>query len=316
MSNDPYAALGLTKSATTEEIKKAYRKIARDHHPDLNPGSAQSEARFKAASAAYDLLKDPETRARFDRGEIDASGQEQQQRRYYRDFAETADNPYRRGPDPRDFTDTSDIFAEFMRAHSGGGRSGFGGQDFRGEGFSARGQDAHYALEVDFMTAVNGGKTRITLPDGQGLEVAIPRGTQDGQTIRLRGKGNPGFGGGPTGDALVTLSVRPHKLFRREGNDIILTLPITLDEAVLGAKVATPTIDGSVNLSIPKGASSGQVLRLRGRGVKPAGKKGQPGDQRVELSIVTPPRIDDDLAHFMESWRTAHRHDPRKGMTA
>jgi DnaJ-class molecular chaperone len=316
MSKDPYAALGLTKSATTEEIKKAYRKIARDHHPDLNPDNAQSEAKFKAASAAYDLLKDPETRARFDRGEIDASGQERQQRRYYRDYAETADNPYRRGPDPREYADASDIFAEFMRAHAGGGeRGGFGGHGFRSEGFSARGQDARYALEVDFMTAVNGGKTRITLPDGQSLEVAIPRGTQDGQTIRLRGRGSPGFGDGPAGDALVTLSVRPHKLFRREGNDIILTLPITLDEAVLGAKVATPTIEGSVNLSIPKGASSGQVLRLRGRGVKPAGK-GTPGDQRVELSIVTPPRIDDDLARFMESWRTAHRHDPRKGMTA
>lgn len=308
MSTDPYAALGLTKSATTAEIKKAYRKVARDHHPDLNPDDAVSEAKFKAASAAYDLLKDPETRARFDRGEIDASGQEQQQRQYYRDFAQSADNPYRRGPQPGDFGDASDIFSEFMRArgHPGGGHSGFGN-------FDARGQDARYSLEVDFLTAVNGGKTRITLPDGQGLGVAIPQGTQDGQTIRLRGKGNPGQGNGPAGDAFVTLSVRPHRFFRRDGNDIVLTLPITLDEAVLGAKVATPTIDGSVNLSIPKGANSGQVLRLRGRGVKPA--KGTPGDQRVELSVVMPTEVDDELAHFMENWRDAHRYDPRKGMS-
>ncbi|MEO9779486.1 MAG: J domain-containing protein [Sedimentitalea sp.] len=306
MSTDPYAALGLTKSATTDEIKKAYRKIARDHHPDLNPDDAASEAKFKAASAAYDLLKDSETRARFDRGEIDASGQEQQQRQYYRDFADSGDNRYRRGPNPGDFGDASDIFSEFMRArgHPGGG---FGD-------FNARGQDARYALEVDFLTAVNGGKTRITLPDGQGLGVAIPQGTQDGQTIRLRGKGSPGFGDGPAGDALVTLSVREHRLFRRDGNDIVLTLPITVDEAVLGAKVATPTIDGSVNLSIPKGASSGQVLRLRGRGVKPV--KGTAGDQRVELSIVMPPEIDDELARFMETWRDTHRYDPRKGMSS
>lgn len=311
MSNDPYAALGLTKSATDAEIKKAYRKIARDHHPDLNPDDAKSEARFKAASAAYDLLKDPDTRARFDRGEIDASGQEQTQRQYYRDFAETADNPYRRGPQPGDFADASDIFSEFMRAQ--GHRPG-GGGGFEGQGFRARGQDARYALEVDFLTAVNGGKTRITLPDGQGLEVAIPVGTQDGQTIRLRGKGGAGLGGGPAGDALVTLSVRPHRLFRRDGNDIVLTLPITLDEAVLGAKVATPTIDGSVNLSIPKGASSGQVLRLRGRGVKPVGGA-KAGDQRVELSVVMPKTMDDELVQFMENWRGKHQYDPRQGLT-
>lgn len=310
MSKDPYAALGLTKSASAEEIKKAYRKIARTNHPDLKPDDPDAEARFKAASAAYDLLKDPETRARFDRGEIDASGAEQQQRQYYRDYAEAPNNPYRSGPRPQDFGDASDIFSEFMRGRGQSGRAqgGFGGQ-----GFNARGQDAQYALEVGFMEAVNGGKTRITLPDGRGLEVAIPQGTADGQTIRLRGKGGPGLGDGPPGDALVTLSVRPHALFQREGNDILVTLPITFDEAVLGGKVATPTIEGSVSLTIPKGASSGQVLRLRGRGVQPVGK-GARGDQRVELSIVAPPDVDDDLVTFMEDWRKDHGYDPRKGM--
>ncbi len=311
MSTDPYAALGLTRSATKDEIKKAYRKIARANHPDLKPDDPKAEARFKAASNAYDLLKDPETKARFDRGEIDATGQErQQQRQYYRDYAEAPGNPYRSGPGPEEFADASDIFAEFMRArgHPGGASGGHGAH-----GFNASGPDARYALEIGFLEAVNGGKTRITLPDGSSLEVSIPRGTADGQTIRLRGKGSPGFGNGPAGDALVTLSVRPHAVFRRDGNDIILTLPITLDEAVLGGKVAAPTIDGSVNLTIPKGASSGQVLRLRGRGVQPAGK-GERGDQRVELSIVSPPTVDDELAEFMEGWRKSHSYDPRKGM--
>lgn len=311
MSTDPYSALGIKKTATADEIKKAYRKIARANHPDLKPDDAAAEARFKAAAAAYDILKDPETRARFDRGEIDASGAErQQQRQYYRDFADAPNNPYRSGPRPEDFADASDIFAEFMR---GRGRAGGGAGGFRAEGFSARGQDAQYTLEVDFLQAVNGGKTRITLPNGQGLEVTIPRGTADGQTIRLRGKGGPGLGDGPPGDALVTLTVRPHKLFRRDGNDIVITLPITLDEAVLGGKVTAPTIDGSVSLTIPKGASSGQVLRLRGRGVQPA-SKGARGDQRVELSIVAPPRIDDKLADFMEGWRKDNAYDPRRGM--
>ncbi|MDK3075089.1 DnaJ C-terminal domain-containing protein [Sedimentitalea sp. JM2-8] len=313
MSTDPYSALGVKKTATADEIKKAYRKIARANHPDLKPDDAAAEARFKAAAAAYDILKDPETRGRFDRGEIDASGAErQQQRQYYRDYADAPNNPYRSGPRPEDFADASDIFAEFMRAR---GRAGGGASGFRAEGFSARGQDAHYTLEVDFLQAVNGGKTRITLPNGQGLEVAIPRGTADGQTIRLRGKGGPGLGDGPPGDALVTLTVRPHRLFRRDGNDIVITLPITLDEAVLGGKVTTPTIDGTVSLTIPKGASSGQVLRLRGRGVQPA-TKGARGDQRVELSIVAPPRIDDKLADFMEGWRKDNAYDPRRGMNA
>ncbi len=304
MSTDPYEALGLTKTATAAEIKKAYRKIARDSHPDLNPSDSKAEAKFKAASAAFDLLKDPEKRARFDRGEIDASGQERPDRRCYRDYAETSQNPYRGGAG--DFGDTSDIFSEFFRRQN---RSRSGGAGFRG-----RGSDRRYTLDVAFLDAVNGGKTRITLPEGATLEVSIPKGTADGQTIRLRGKGEPGPGGGPAGDALITISVTPHPMFRREGDDILMTLPISLDEAVLGGKVAAPTIDGSVQLTIPRGASSGQVLRLRGRGVQPPGDKPR-GDQRVELRIVMPPEIDDDLARFLESWRETHGYDPRKGQT-
>ncbi len=308
MSDDPYAALGLTKAATDEEIRKAYRKIARTSHPDLNPDDKAAEARFKAASAAYDLLKDPKTRARFDKGEIDATGAERPERQFYRDYAGAADNPYRGSRGFEDFGDASDIFAEFLRQRGQGG-----GGDWSSHGFSARGSDLRYALEVPFMDAVKGGTTRITLPTGGTLDVKIPEGTADGQTIRLRGKGSPGSGDGPPGDALVTLTVREHPVFRRDGDDIAVTLPITFDEAVLGSKVEAPTIDGPVSLTVPMGASSGQVLRLRGRGVKRRGGKTR-GDQRVELKIVAPQKIDDDLASFMENWRKTHAYDPRKGM--
>ena len=182
MSDDPYAALGLTKTATTEEIKKAYRKLARTSHPDLNPDDKGAEARFKAAAAAYEILKDPETRGRFDRGEIDATGAEQRQRQYYRDYAEAADNPYRSRQGYEDFGDESDIFAEFLRQRGQGG-----GGDWSSQGFTARGSDLRYALEVPFMDAVKGGKTRIALPTGGTLDVKIPEGTNDGLTIRLPG---------------------------------------------------------------------------------------------------------------------------------
>ncbi len=308
MSSDPYEALGLKKTATDAEIKKAYRKIAREYHPDLHPGDKAAEEKFKAASAAYDLLKDPEMRARFDRGEIDATGAERPERRFYREYAEHPGHGYHSAHGFEDFGDVSDIFAEILRQRARGGAHPGGGA-----GFSAPGPDMRYALEVDFLDAVRGGRKRITLPTGEVLDVTLPEGTADGQTIRLRGKGGEGIGGGPRGDAYVTISVRPHPLFRREGDDIVITLPITIDEAVLGAKVKTPTISGPVNLTIPRGASSGQVLRLRGRGVRRRGQK-KPGDQRVELRIVMPDRIDDELADFMREWRKTHGYDPRKGM--
>lgn len=296
---DPYEALGLPRTATDAQIKAKFRKLTRKLHPDLHPGDAAAEEAFKAISVAHDLLGDPETRRRFDAGEIDAAGAERPPRRFYRDFAEAPETGHQEG---RGFEgDPGDIFAEILRQR--------GRPEFSGQGFSARGSDLRFSLEVPFLDAVRGARTRIALPDGSALEVAIPEGSDDGQTLRLRGRGAPGFGDGPPGDALVTLAVRPHPVFRRDGADILVTLPITIDEAILGGKVATPTIAGPVSLTIPKGASSGQVLRLRGRGVVARGAA--PGDQRVDLRIVAPPAIDAELAAFMEGWRRAHPHDPR-----
>jgi DnaJ-class molecular chaperone len=311
MLNDPYDALGLTKKATADDIKKAYRKLVRTSHPDLHPDDAGAEARFKAIASAYELLKDPETRARFDAGEIDGLGAERPQRQYYRDFADAPDNAYQQrayqqgrgsGPDP----DAADIFAEILRNRA---RQG-GGDDFGQRGFSAAGPDARYSLEVPFLDAARGAETHITLPDGHNLAVKIPPGTEDGQTLRLRGKGGPGFGGGRAGDALITVLVRDHAVFRREGDDILLTLPITIDEAVLGGKVTVPTIDGPVGLTVPAGASSGRVLRLRGRGVARPGRKTK-GDQRVELKVVVPAEPDQSLSDFLAEWRKSHAYDPR-----
>jgi DnaJ-class molecular chaperone len=313
MKQDPYAALGLSKSATMDEIKKAYRKIARTDHPDLNPNDPGAEARFKNAGHAHDLLKDPEKRRRFDAGEIDATGAEQAPRGYYRDEARRPENPYTQGrPNAGgnpfgDGFDADDFFANFARSRGTAGQNeGFD----RGGSVNIPGRDAQFRLAVQFLDAARGAKTRITLPNGNSLEVTIPEGARDGQIMRLRGKGDAGYGAGQAGDAYITLDVTPNPDFERDGDDILVTLPISIDEAILGGKVTVNTVTGAVKLTVPAGASSGQVLRLKGRGVQ--GRAGK-GDQRVTLRIVSPPIIDDDLKRFMQSWKADHAYDPRAG---
>ena len=296
VSRDPYEVLGVARDATPDDIRKAYRSLAKKLHPDLNPGDAKAADRFREVSAANDILGDAEKRARFDRGEIDASGAERPpQRQYYREYADTdGAQHYHNTAGFRDFGDVSDLFSDLFA--QGGGQPG-----------PRRGMNNHYSLELDFLEAVKGGRKRITMPDGQTLDVNIPAGVADGQILRLKGKGMPGRGDAPAGDALVEIAVRPHPNFERRGDDIHVTLPITLDEAILGGKVEVATIAGRVAITVPKGAANGQVLRLRGKGVTRAGGGGH-GDQFVTLNLVLPSHIDEDLETFIKGWREKHRY--------
>ena len=299
MSGDPYEVLGVKRDASQEDIQKAYRKLAKKLHPDLNPGNKQAEEQFKNVAAAYDLLGDPEKRARFDRGEIDASGAERPQQRYYRDFAEGSQ---RYGTDAgyADFEGMDDILSGIF-----GGR---GRANLR-----LRGGDVHYRLEVDFLDAINGATSRVTLGDGSTIDVRIPPGTRDGQVLRLRGKGTPGIGGGPPGDALVEIAVRPHPQFTRKGDDIHMELPISRTEAVLGGKVMVPTPTGPVTMTVPKNANTGTVLRLKGKGARKSDRSH--GDEYVTLKVVLPDRPNEALNSFVSGW-SGKDYNPRQGMEA
>jgi DnaJ-class molecular chaperone len=305
MRQDPYEVLGVKKTATQDEIKKAYRKLAKTLHPDLHPGDEGKKAEFQAVAAANDLLGDPEKRRRYDAGEIDASGQERPDRQFYHQYADQeAGRRYDPGADMGGFQDASDLFSDLFGRRAGGG-------GFR-QGFHARGPDARYHLGVDFLDAARGTRRSVTMPDGKTIEIAIPAGVKDGQTLRLRGKGGAGHGDAPAGDALVTIAVRPHPVFTRDGDDIEIDLPVSFDEAVLGAKVDVPTISGPVSMTIPRGASSGHRLRLKGRGI--ASGRGAAGHQHVRLMIVLPDRIDDRMEDLARRWRDHSGFDARKDL--
>jgi DnaJ-class molecular chaperone len=304
---DPYTVLGTSKTASADDIKKAYRKLAKQHHPDLNPGNAEASARFKDISAAYDLLSDAEKRARFDRGEIDAGGQERADASFYRAHAGGPQGAkYRAGSG----IDPSDLFADLF-GRAGGGGSGFGrGRDDFHE-FSARGSDVSFSLTVEFLEAARGASKRISFSDGRTLDVNIPAGAEEGAVLRLRGQGQPGLGGGPAGDALIEIGIAPHPLFRREGNNVLIELPVTLTEAVLGGRIKVPTIEGQVSMTVPPGSNTGTKLRLRGRGVAP---KGAPaGDQTVTLKVVLPAEPDQALLDFLKDW-TGGDYEVRRGL--
>ena len=282
---------------------RSYRTLAKKHHPDLNPGNAEAEQRFKEVTAAHDLLSDADKRARFDRGEIDADGQERPQRQYYRDFADGPGGARYRGAEGFAADDLEHVFADLFGSRGFGGFGG-GAGGAGGPGVRMKGGNLALTLPLDFLDAVRGGKRRVTMPDGRTLDIDLPAGLEDGGTVRLKGQGLPGVGGGPPGDALVTVQVRPHPWFRRDGDDIRLDLPVTLGEAVLGAKVRVPTVDGPVMLSVPKGANNGTVLRLKGRGV-PDPHRGSRGDQYVTLRVALPETPDPALEAFVQGWSPA-----------
>lgn len=294
--SDPYAILGVSKSASQADIKKAYRSLAKQLHPDLHPGDAKVEDRFKRVAAANSLLSDPDTRARYDRGEIDAAGQEQAARRFYRAHAGQSGfgGAFEMG----------DIFADFFR-----GRGARGG-DRRDPRVHMRGADVSYTLQADFLEAARGATKRITLPDGRVLDVTIPEGVADGQTIRLKGQGGPAMGDARPGDALIEIRVAPHAGFTRKGFDILVDLPVSLPEAVQGAKITVPTVHGAVTMTVPKGANSGDTLRLKSKGVYDR-KKRRHGDQYVTLKVMLPDPPDAELKRFVEAWAKTHPYKAR-----
>ncbi len=301
MSKDPYAILGVARTASDDEIKKAYRALVKDLHPDLNPNDEAKANRFKEVSAAFEILGDKNKRARYDRGEIDGAG------------------------NPRGFAGGHS--GGHPGAHPGGqaggfGRGGFGGGGFGGFGgesedpfddllsglFGGRGgrrrtgpvkgRDVRYSVEIPFRDAVTGARRRMTMADGKALDIDIPAGIQSGQTLRLRSQGQPSPGGGPPGDALIEVRVADSPVWTREGDNLRMTKAVSLDTAVLGGKVDVETPNGKLSLKVPAGSNTGSVLRLKGQGVQ---RPSKPGDLYVRLEIVLDDPRDSRLQDFLKS---------------
>jgi DnaJ-class molecular chaperone len=302
--DDLYKVLGVPRDATQDQIKSAYRKLARRLHPDVNPGNKQKEESFKRISAAYDILGDAAKRARYDAGEIDATGNERA-RQGYRQYSTGGGGG--KGFGGFHFGENvDDILAELLRRKDKGRRSssGFFGED----DLAGKGADAQYSLKIELPEAVLGATKRITLPTGKNLNVKVPPGSKDGAVLRLKGQGGPGRFDGPAGDALIELKIVPHPFLSREGNDILVTLPVTLPEAVFGAKVTVPTIDGKVTVTIPPGSNSGTVLRLKGKGALNGRER---GDQLITLKVMLPDQLDSELTTFLRDWATRYPYDVR-----
>jgi DnaJ-class molecular chaperone len=318
---DLYRVLGVARDADAETLKKAYRKLARRHHPDVNPGDKAAEEKFKQISEAYDVLSDPVKRRNYDEfGEISLQGgfDAEQARRAREAFgarfgagAGSGEGGFGEfgGGERFEFGDLDDLL----------GRFGFGGRGASGRASGLRGSDLEAHLELDFLEAARGGEKRLTLQlagqDGRlrsdTLTVRIPPGVADGGRIRLRGKGAPGLGGGPSGDLWATVRVRPHPVFRREGRDVFVDVPVTIAEAVRGAKIEVPTLEGRATLSVPPGTDSGQKLRLRGKGIaSPSG--GAPGDLYVVIQIRVPKQLDEESLAHADALAEAGPADPRK----
>ena len=305
---DPYSTLGVARGASEAEIKKAYRTLAKELHPDRNKDNPKASERFSKVTAAYDLLSDKDKRARFDRGEIDGDGNPAAPFGFGRGGGGGGFRQQAGGDFAAEGADFGDIFEGLF----GGGRGGGGFTSGFGRGRAApppKGANVAYRLKVPFADAALATPQRITLADGKTIDLKLPPGVETGQQMRLSGKGQPGPGG--NGDAIVTIEIEPHRFFSRDGDDIRLELPVTLTEAVLGGPVKVPTVDGAVMLNIPKGSTSGKSLRLKGRGF--TGKDGARGNQFVTL-LVDLPASDPDLVAFAESFKDKEVGNPRAGL--
>lgn len=314
MAQDPYTELGVSRSATPDEIRKAFRKLAKSLHPDQNPGDKAAEERFKRVSGAFDILGDPEKKARFDRGEIDADGNEVM--RGYPGGGAGGGFNFRQGGggfpgggsggsgfgQRFEGVDLDEILGGVFGRGGGGGPRGFN---------SGRGADVRATLAIDLEDAINGATRRISFGDGRTLDVTIPKGAAEGQVLRLRGQGQPGQGGASAGDALIELTLKPHPLYRLEGADLHMDLPVTVPDAVLGAKVQAPTPEGPVQLRVPKRSNAGAVLRLKGRGGVDA-RSGGRGDLFAHVVITLPDPPDETLESFAETWREQRPYSPRR----
>jgi DnaJ-class molecular chaperone len=316
---DPYEILGVPRTASEADIKKAFRSLAKKHHPDKHPGDAGAQKRFQEISGAYDILGDKDKRAKFDAGAIDESGNP-------RGFDPRAQGFGGRGPfgfggggaaggGEREFHfswdnggggpsrgggfNAEDIFAEFL----GGGRRG--GARARP---AQKGEDFTAQVTVSFAEAAQGGTRRVVLQNGEQIDVKIPAGVKDGQVVRVKGRGGAGVGGGPNGDILLHVAVAPHPFLTRDGNDLRMDLPVTLQEAVLGGKIAVPTLTGTVSLKVPPGSNTGRVLRLKGKGIAARGAE-PAGDFYVRLQVTLPEQPDEALKRFAEEWPATY--DPR-----
>jgi DnaJ-class molecular chaperone len=311
LAQDLYEELGVSRSASGDEVRRAFRKLAKELHPDKTPGDKKAEERFKKVSAAFDILGDEEKRKKYDRGQIDANGNETMGAGF---------DPFSRGAGRRgggggpyqnaegmqfEGVDLNDILGEMFgerrpRGFGGGGPFRQGPQ---------KGHDVRATVQIDIEDAVRGAKKRIAFSDGRTIEVTIPKGAHDGQVLRLKGQGAPGRSG--PGDALIELSLAPHPVYRREGDALVMDLPVSVPDAVLGAKVEAPTPDGTVALTVPKGSNSGATLRLKGRGL-PDARTGKRGDLLARVMIVLPEPPDQELEALAERWRKERPYTPRR----
>ncbi|MCR9257197.1 MAG: J domain-containing protein [Alphaproteobacteria bacterium] len=319
---NPYTVLGVDARSSAGDIKSAFRKLAKQHHPDAHPGDKEAERRFKEVNTAYSILSDPTRRKKFDRGELDNEGNEVRNgprpghgtgagartgggwHRAWRSSTSSSSANRRRQEQAAE--EAEDIFSEFFRATGAAGGQGAGG--FHD---TTRGEDLQHTMTVTFAEGMLGTKKRVTFPNARTLDVTIPPGTQDGQTLRLKGLGRPGSHGSPPGDALVTVSLIADPILKLEEGRIVAEVPVTLKEAVLGASIVVPTIDGKVSVKVPPGSNSGTTLRLKGKGLPQAGGKSR-GDQLVRLTVKLPDPPDQELVHFLERWSPKNSDKPRE----